>query len=1065
MAIFGTDGNDLLEGMPGADDIIFGYDGNDALNGLDGNDTLYGNRGNDTLDGGEGNDILWGGKDADIVMGGGGNDYLEGGFGADMLDGGEDDGYVIGVAETLQDNAWGDTVGYLLSDAGVTVNLATGTAEGGHAEDDTLTGIESVRGSHHDDVLTARDDDPSTEATLEGSILWGNRGDDALHGGTGRDILWGGKGDDTLMGGAARDFLEGGAGADTLDGGAGFDYAVYYLSDAGVTINLATGAAAGGHAEGDTFAGIEGLSGSRHADSLTGDDAAFNWLYGSEGNDTLDGGAGNDHLNGGAGADVLEGGEGFDAADYWLSDAGVTVNLATGTGQGGHAEGDTLTGFEYLLGSSHADHLIAHAGGSGLNGREGDDTLEGGASGDWQLQGGAGADLIDGGAGFDWAVYAESDVGVTVNLATGTGQGGHAEGDTLTGIEGIYGTSYADHLTGDGGNNIFIGVEGGDTLDGGEGGDTVNYRHSDAGVTVNLATGTGQGGHAEGDMLTGIEQVWGSDDADHLTGDGGDNSLIAFGGNDTLEGAAGDDFLGGGEGDDTLNGGAGNDRLDGHAGNDHLEGGAGHDILQGRAGADRLDGGEGSDSADYWGSDAGVTVNLATGTGQGGHAEGDTLTGIESVWGFDHADHLSGDAGDNTLDGRGGDDTLEGGAGNDDLKGREGADRLDGGEGVDSADYYSSDAGVTVNLATGTGQGGYAEGDTLTGIEQVWASFHADSLTGDGASNYFDGRDGDDTLNGGAGDDTLEGGAGADTLDGGAGDDHLEGDAGNDHLNGGAGDDTLEGGAGADTLDGGGDDLDSVAYWGSDAGVTVNLATGTGQGSDAEGDTLTGFRRVMGSDHADALTARDDDPDTEEAEGSIIHAGDGDDTLQGGTGTDHLEGGGGADRLDGGEGVDFAAYWGSDAGVTVNLATGTAQGGHAEGDTLTEIENVDGSDHADHLTGEDGGNAFFGGAGDDTLNGAAGSDWLDGGTGADLLTGGDDADTFVFGDGDTVTDFEDGSDRIQISDLGHITADNFDANVTIRQSGSDVEVQIGDAILTLNGVSAADVTVDDFILA
>ena len=92
----------------------------------------------------------------------------------------------------------------------MTVNLATGSAAGGHAEGDTLTGIESARGSHHADVLTARDDDPSTEATSEGSILWGHRGDDALHGGTGRDILWGGHGNDTLMGGAAVDFLEGG---------------------------------------------------------------------------------------------------------------------------------------------------------------------------------------------------------------------------------------------------------------------------------------------------------------------------------------------------------------------------------------------------------------------------------------------------------------------------------------------------------------------------------------------------------------------------------------------------------------------------------------------------------------------------------------------------------------------------------------------------------------------------------------------------------------------------------------------------------------------------------------
>ena len=63
------------------------------------------------------------------------------------------------------------------------------------------------------------------------------------------------------------------------------------------------------------------------------------------------------------------------------------------------------------------------------------------------------------------------------------------------------------------------------------------------------------------------------------------------------------------------------------------------------------------------------------------------------------------------------------------------------------------------------------------------------------------------------------------------------------------------------------------------------------------------------------------------------------------------------------------------------------------------------------------------------------------------------------------TDFEDGDDLVNIHDLGHINADNFETNVTIRQSGDDVEVQIGDAVLTLTGVSTTDVTVDDFILA
>ena len=41
---------------------------------------------------------------------------------------------------------------------------------------------------------------------------------------------------------------------------------------------------------------------------------------------------------------------------------------------------------------------------------------------------------------------------------------------------------------------------------------------------------------------------------------------------------------------------------------------------------------------------------------------------------------------------------------------------------MDRASYAFSDAGVTVNLATGQGFGGTAQGDTLTGIENLDSS-------------------------------------------------------------------------------------------------------------------------------------------------------------------------------------------------------------------------------------------------------------------------------------------------------------------------------------------------------
>src|SRR5207244_4611027 len=93
-------------------------------------------------------------------------------------------------------------------------------------------------------------------------------------------------------------------------------------------------------------------------------------------------------------------------------------------------------------------------------------------------------------------------------------------------------------------------------------------------------------------------------------------------------------------------------------------------------------------------------------------------------------------------------DVVVGGAGNDRLIGGGGADRLVGGDGLDTASYGSSSIGVFVNLATGLGNRGDADGDKLKEIENIAGSAHNDVLVGD---------DGATTLNGGAGNDILAG--------------------------------------------------------------------------------------------------------------------------------------------------------------------------------------------------------------------------------------------------------------------------------------------------------------------
>ena len=46
-----------------------------------------------------------------------------------------------------------------------------------------------------------------------------------------------------------------------------------------------------------------------------------------------------------------------------------------------------------------------------------------------------------------------------------------------------------------------------------------------------------------------------------------------------------------------------------------------------------------------------------------------------------------------------------------------------------------------------------------------------------------------------------------------------------------------------------------------------------------------------------------------------------------------------------------------------------------------------------------------------------------------------------------------------------ISADDFASRVTIEDVDGGATVQIGDGVLTLDGVSAADLTVDDFVSA
>ncbi|SIS50466.1 beta strand repeat-containing protein [Phaeovulum vinaykumarii] len=346
-----------------------------------------------------------------------------------------------------------------------------------------------------------------------------------------------------------------------------------------------------------------------------------------------------------------------------------------------------------------------------------------------------------------------------------------------------------------------------------------------------------------------------------------------------------------------------------------------------------------------------------------------------------------------------GNDSVRGGAGNDTLYGGNGNDTLDGGS-------------------------------------------DNDSLVGGQGDDHLIGNTGNDLLRGTWGNDILAGWGGNDTLWGGDNDDSLYGSWGNDFLAGGSGDDLLLGGAGADTIYGG-LGVDMVSYV-DVGGVLVNLTVGQGFLA-AAGDVIGSVEGVTGSNQADTLVGNADD--------NLLIGLNGNDALYGSNGDDTLIGGAGADTINGGVGTDIVDYSSSGAAVAINLATGSATGGDATGDSFTAMEGVVGTDHNDTLVGDTGDNILIGNAGSDRLYAGDGNDQLTGGDGDDMLVGhggndymngGAGADTFYGGAGWDTADY-----------LGSQTG----VNVSLRLgtgTGGDADGDVLNLIEIVRGSNAGD---------
>jgi Ca2+-binding RTX toxin-like protein len=599
-------------------------------------------------------------------------------------------------------------------------------------EDDIIDGTED------NDILSGLDGDDTINGFGGNDELFGNDGDDIIIGGEGDDYLDGGAGNDTLIdngddsyfGDDGDDtfdlrgtvdgnggYVEPGLGADRLlgsqtlwDNGEGHDISYEGLSGiGGMTITV------GDNGTGTAVSGIGGL---------VDDTFSFTHFFVGSQDDDLFVGSDNRRDNsdfegytGGAGDDVIDGRGGFDQVYYSneRGGLGVVVNLDTGTATDTYGNTDTLFGIEGIEGTSQGDVITGslNVGFTRYVGLDGDDTFNGTAN-------------------YDIADYRNDErnggtQGIDADLTAGSVIDGFGATDTVSSVDQLRGTNFADVVVG-GSQAILIRTYDGDDditgssvgdfidaglgtnmVDGGDGNDFVKLGGdrddfvvsiNDGTVTVSLVAPPANPDDAETVVATGVE-AFGFDDevltADNIA-DGTTNDADTV----DLSGSGVDEDIQAGGGNDTVTGGAGNDTLEGGAGDDTLTGGAGNDAIFDTSGNTIIDGGDGGDVAIAIGGNSTFTDS---GTVASGGVQIDDVfcggAGNDSLSGGAGNDVLLGDVGSSFMFGS---DILNGGTGNDLLQGGRGADTFvfAANDGDDTIGRFNT-AVIAIESAKGSG--------------------------------------------------------------------------------------------------------------------------------------------------------------------------------------------------------------------------------------------------------------------------------------------------------------------------------------------------------------------------
>ncbi|TCM07353.1 calcium-binding protein [Sphingomonas sp. PP-CC-3G-468] len=640
----------LLTGTPGADHMI-GFSSGDLLDGGAGDDILEGMDGADTYVFGRGyghdeiRETLTNANlsDDDIVRFGPGISRADLVFthsGDDLLIG------IAGTSDTLlipyQFGTAGDTTSYTWSDI-EHFQFADGTEM--TKEDVQVELLKSTAGNDH---------------------LVGFFTNDVLDGGAGDDLLEGGRGDDLYIHdiGGGNDVISDyvnywGSGNDRLRFGAGITAAdvsvrrstangndmVLSVFDGASSVTL-TNQITGGRewtldavefADGtvwtaSTLASLMTSGAATNGDDVIEGTSLGEELLGGGGNDVLRGWGGNDTLDGGIGNDRLEGGEGDDVYRYAVG-GGDDVLSDDGGYWGTYdtlvlGDGVSATDIRFAAGANPTNMILSFATSSGSI------TLEN------QLLGGRswGIDAVQFADGTSWDVQ---QLNAAYFAARATGADDIIEGSWRA--DNITGGAGNDLLRGNGDSDVLDGGAGDDRLEGGEGDDTylyaadggddvvseyTNYWGSynvlvlgngilatDIGFARSAADGSdmvlqfgGAGGSVTLDNQIFGGREWGIDVIRFADGTQWDASTLsarffasqATAGDDVIDGSWIADPLTGGAGDDILRGNGGDDTIDGGIGNDRLEGGEGNDTFLYAAG----DGDDViNDYVGYYGSD------------------------------------------------------------------------------------------------------------------------------------------------------------------------------------------------------------------------------------------------------------------------------------------------------------------------------------------------------------------------------------------------------------------------------------------------------------------------------